>query len=369
MNAFFDQLSEFSRRVFQRLNLVEKESPWGGAPFPDGVPRGVIIHSTVSQTIVGSVLWFMHSLQKSKVSAHILIDRTWPTGDWKQLAQDLPLIHALPVMVVQCMPYTRQAWHATWANSSCYGIELVNLGELRATGDGTFRSSIDKWRHVCPPTILPPVRYGDRYWAAYPRGQVETACRVLWHLAQAIAPRKLHSALILGHDNVQGAFTPGAMGRNKTDPGPHFPLPFVRAAHQGNTAEYLEWLDRYAVDVSFMEHARDNIVLSWARHAGVALSSDAQAACVEAWRAYSQRWDAAYLAGQTAFGMVGKVGLWLLGYALDSLSEEEYPLDVESVRVFQTLMGLQVDGVPGAKTRAALQSRLIDRGVAKFNSV
>jgi hypothetical protein len=66
---------------------------------------------------------------------------------------------------------------------------------------------------------------------------------------------------------------------------------------------------------------------------------------------------------KAAFGALGKTCLRLLGYyiphpAIPSLDSA----DVEAVRVFQRMAGIQGDGRPGHVTRHEVFSRMADRG-------
>jgi hypothetical protein len=86
----------------------------------------------------------------------------------------------------------------------------------------------------------------------------------------------------------------------------------------------------------------------------------AQKTIAESWAAFDQAMR--LLPSQTGYSLVLKLALDLLGY-WTLLLPELFEQDRESIQVFQTMMGLEADGVPGPITRQALLDRLVDRGL------
>lgn len=357
---FFGELTEFSRRVFKKLR-VGNQSPWGGVPMKNGAPKGVILHGTSAPEPLGSIGWFMKQELRSNVSAHVVIGQDWPAG-YQDLAKDLPLIHELPAMIVECMPWNLVAQHATWTNATCYGVELVSLGEIR-NFSGQWRDWRANWTKPYPRED-PPVFSCGRYWDPYPLGQFETTVALLRNLRE-LAP--LEEVWVLGHEQVQGVSTNVALGRDKRDPGPHFNLALLRGAVFHGVSGNLDDSSVSTPYFSSMDRYRNHTVCSWAR-----TYWQAQVAAGEAFDGFVERcwwelerelWQPDFVKGKLSFTPLGRVALSLLGYHVYSIPVlDMQPEDLESVRIFQRMAGCTVDGDPGSETREALLSRLLDRG-------
>ena len=219
-NEFFEQLAEFSHRWFSADNIEARESPWGYERFTTREPAGAIIHYTADNDLHRVVRYFMDEKINSRVSAHVVVADRKYAGTAK-MEDGLPLIKALPVTIVQCRSPTKPAWHATWTNKLCYGIELLNVGELRVK-DGKFRSH---WRYGDNPKepewTMPwtdpfgkqPTPGWNRFWEPFSRAQVESCVTVLRNLKSLY---HMQPSWVLGHENVQGYNTPG-LGLDKRD--------------------------------------------------------------------------------------------------------------------------------------------------------
>lgn len=160
------------------------------------IPQYVIEHFTGATTSASTKSWF--KVKKSKVSAHLLIDR-----DGK---------------VTQFVRFNLKAWHAgesSWGtlkglNSHSIGIELVNVGRVTKVGDKFFFGKIEipadqviKRRHKNESV--------ESYWQTYTEAQLR-ACKEITNLL--VLTYNLKG--VLGHDDI-------APGR-KADPGPAFPM-------------------------------------------------------------------------------------------------------------------------------------------------
>jgi len=371
---FFMELEVFSDRfVAKYCGFPSAISPWGSSRTYKVGPLGSIIHYTADSSITRVLKWFSDPKYQSGCSAHVVVARDKIDG-CEELCSDLPLVAELPVTVVQTRRPDQQAWHATWCNSSCYGIENVNAGEVRVNGDGggwvswrpRDKSSQDwtmPWGNAKSNVTY---RYG-RYWEDYTRGQIEANIAVLRHVRDFFGDT-LQPPCIIGHEGVQGRRTrrnkgsPNLLGTDKRDPGPLYPIHDVRAeVFDGwrSTSRY-EWdpqMDRpyrmvmgVAMQIAEFDE-RDCSVLSM----GVARAryrSALKALCVNGGK----------------FGLWGKLTLRLLGYYVsgfdgDRFSPELDMYDRHSVWLFQRLMGLATDGYPGKITCAALRERIKDRRI------
>ncbi len=102
MKDFFEQLTQFSRRVFfQGLGLptIGQESPWSGPALPLDNITGTVIHYTTGNNLRDTVRWFLYKPYDARVSAHFVVADNWPEG-MREYAKGLPLIEALPTMAV-----------------------------------------------------------------------------------------------------------------------------------------------------------------------------------------------------------------------------------------------------------------------------
>jgi len=341
MSEFFDQLQVFSDRfVKSELHLNSSISPWGRSAYKEKEPRGAIIHFTAEEDFLTNVRWFVKESLNARASAHVVVaDRQ--LASHAKLAEDLPLIKKLPTTVVQCRKPDTVAWHATWTNSYCYGIENACAGELRKTEKG-FAYWPNDWTRPWSVPYKTPVHALGRYWSPYTEAQVATNIEILRELL-AMYPT-LRSDWILGHENVQ---------KGKRDPSVVFPLARVRDAVFSNTPIHdLHWLSHFGSDPRFYEVELDGMVIYWVKGLSAEpLSRDPSPKA--AWT----RFESAFRAlpnemDEDTFA----VGLSLLGYAGASRA---------SVEIFQKMMGLRVDAIVGTATCEALIDRVVDRGFFK----
>ncbi len=389
VNDFFEQLQVFSERFFDTLNIEERESPWGPDEYRGGSPRGAIIHYTADDDLDRVVRWFMREKYQSMVSSNVIIaDRIF--GSTEGLMEGLPLVKELPVTVVQCQRPELPTYHATWCNELCYGIEMLNVGELRESGTGLVshwprdRSS-PKWTLPWNNPLKKANEGWQRLWEPYTAEQSITCVAVLRYL------RELYPALdpswVVGHENVQGLDTIGANKHDKRDPGPILPLRLIRETAFYN-GEWLGmdwgWAQAFQNDPDFCAKDRSRSVQIWAAYKKLQTTLEAEDGMDEDDREASQklrrqpqelpsaavswaRFESAFRAmtsdAHAGFGAVGKTALSLLGYYIPVIHDDMSDEDRAALYLLQKLMGLKTDSIPGPRTRKALQARMIDRGI------
>lgn len=360
---FFGQLAEFSSRIFSTLGLENKVSPWVSGKFPEKRPTGAVLHYTGSGDAYSTSMWFVRADLGSKVSAHVVVGSGWPEGVRDRYAKDLPLVHELPALVIQCVPPDLIAHHATWTNDRSVGLELVNWGEIRWQKELGWVVYPKNWtKRYQSGTGKHPQRALGRYWEPYSDDQVRCAVEMLRWYQRLFGT--LRPSWILGHEQVQGAATAGG-ARDKRDPGPLLPLENMRASvFSDDPVEHASWFQKFRVDPGYMIRIRDGIVLDWYLSQPGAMLGER--ALDEAQKRFA---GAVYElgAGQSwskAFGAVGKTCLRLLGYYIpDPTNPLLDPDDVEAIRVFQRMVGITGDGRPGYVTRHEVWARMTDRGL------
>lgn len=354
MDDFFIQLAAFSKRIFGIVDIDETVSPWHGSEFASGRPKGAIIHYTAGTDHYKTAKWFMQKKYDSRVCAHAIVARQWPAYE-HELAKYYPLVYKLPTMILQCVPPSVKAIHATWTNNECYGIELVNAGELRRQGKYWLcgDSQIYKLKAA-------PIKLYNRHWASYTSEQILGTISLLRYLRD-YTNRKLDIDFIVGHENVQGLSTK-YIHTEKRDPGPLFPIHGVRSAIRENIDPILyNWFTDFTNDFRYGEVWRDNIILE--SYAYLEPASRAIASPKEAWAQWKAYLTDDFIQKGTNAVILVKTILQLLGYTTSALSVDNYKVtDSKSIKIFQKLMGLTVDGIAGPNTRQILISRLIDRG-------
>ena len=389
MTEFFTQLQVFSERFFDSLNIDERTSPWGLEGYATDGPIGAIMHFTADDDLDRVVKWFMRKRYGAKVSANVVIaDRIY--GSTEEMMGGLPLIKELPVTVVQCRPPEKPTYHATWTNPRCYGIEMLNVGELRESGQGL----VSHWPRddQSAPWTLPwkhPLKKAHegwgRLWEPYTAEQAITCVAVLRYLRELYPD--LDPSWVVGHENVQGLKTIGAGRRDKRDPGPLLPTRLIRETAFG--VEWLGmdwgWAQKFQDNPDFCAKDRSRTVQIWAAYKRQQTALEAEQAMEDAERTEAQkrrigrkeelpspvvswtRFESAFKAmvndGHSKFGAVGKTALSLLGYYIPVIHDDMADEDRTALWLFQKLMGLKADSIPGRQTRKALLERMIDRGI------
>lgn len=367
MQEFFDQLQVFSERYFDHIGVVERSTPWSPSNYTTGGPRGAIIHYTADNELARVVKWFMREKYNANASANVVVaDCKYPELD--VLFEDLPLIKELPVTVVQCQPPNKPTWHATWASHQTYGIEALNVGELRnAEVNGGYVSHWRRdhdpdepewsmpWSH---PTKIPAVGW-YRSWEPYTTGQIIAIITLLRHLRSMYF---LEPAWVLGHECVQSVHT-GKSRNDKRDPGPLMPMRDIRECvfDDKGAESTADWIKAYEERPDYCDLQRSTLVRGWAAmEAGMLPELPAEDVSMVQFRVKVRE---LITDGKSPFAPVGNLALALLGYHIPAIRAEMHDVDKSAVRIFQRMAGLQVDGVAGPVTRTALEARLYDRGI------
>jgi len=325
VSEFFGQLEEFSARVFDLWGLSRK-CPWV-QEWARRSPRGAILHYTKGNSIKRTVRYFMNAKFKAKASAHVVVAPTW-LPELDNLAAGLPLVRDLGVTVIQCEPPDKATWHATWTNGLCYGIEQVNLGELKPGHPASNGQAL---------------RMYGRWWDPYPVEQIAAVILILRELREVYP--SVRRNWILGHEQVQGTQTQGSSRKDKRDPGPHYPFEAVREAvfelpdiplHQ------LPGLAHYRADRHYGRTVRDGLVLHGAE-------SDAQAS----WWAFPDRLEA-WLTEDSESVDLAMTALAVLGY--------DVSVPDEAFFIFRRMEGLPLneDGVT-SDFKVHVRNRVMDR--------
>lgn len=374
---FFRQLAEFSERYLAtNIKKADPVSPWGDDTIDI---HGAVVHYTADEELDRVLRWFNDPLLKARASSHVVVaDRQ--LGSQIILTEGLPLVAELPATVIQCRPPTKEAWHATWANSTYFGVECVSAGELRSQDAKAFYSWRPKdkdsadWTTLWHSAYKAPVRAWQRYWDPFTPAQVAAVVMVLRYLRD-LPGVELSRPKVVGHEHVQGVNTRRSNGEkmntDKRDPGPTCPMQGIRSAvfDGWRPLEQSNWFNAMRNDPEAVLLDRDLMV----RRVVAAVSGMAEMPPSDvAWERFRSAIHTLPVKDDP-FGAWGRLALWLLGYyvpvleksgeMLPHLSESLDSDEVQSVWLFQRMSGLETDGKPGVNTRWALLERLKDRGI------
>jgi N-acetylmuramoyl-L-alanine amidase len=144
----------------------------------------IVLHCTFTPNLKVTAK-FLSDTISGRASAHILIDR-----DGK---------------VIQQVPFNFISYHAKEYNKSSIGIELINIGQLKKTDTGYvsfYRQKVDNAKVDSNGSGI--------YWEKYTDAQIETAYQICKLL---VNDYRINT--IVGHAEIN---------KNKTDPGPFFPI-------------------------------------------------------------------------------------------------------------------------------------------------
>lgn len=172
----------------------------------------IVMHYTEGQSAEAAIQWLC--IPKSRVSAHIVIARDGT--------------------ITQLVPFSTIAWHAgdsywkgfRYLNYYSIGIELDNAGRMVRTRNG-WCSSFGK---IYPDTEVTMATHKfDRKpygWHNYPPEQIQAVVDLCKLLVTQYGVKE-----IVGHDDIRP--------RAKWDPGPVFPMEYVRVQVFGNQGRIL----------------------------------------------------------------------------------------------------------------------------------
>jgi len=344
--AFWGQLTSFSREVLEGWGLP-KQSPWGKAKWKSA-RRGAVVHHTIGKSLEKVARWFCDPSFNAGVCAHVIVGQT-KLPELQSLESKYPAVAELPVTVVQCRPWTQPAVHATWLNSTCYGLELINAGVLSPQEGGWF----DKRGHAVQP-IAQPVKMHGRYWEPYTPEQI-AATVMLLRMYRHAEPDSLMRNWVIGHEHVQGVETEGSSGKDKRDPGPLFPLYDVRNAAFTDSPIYeLEWWDLFVGDEQYAVTWRDAFAIEYCR--GL---DGKQWPAADAWnRLMADVTEVAVEPDPPHPTVLDTTLLLALGYCAD----EGAPWP-PTLKQFRRMAGLPASDRWDEAARAALRERVGDRGL------
>lgn len=337
---FFEQLEQFSALWVRRYvdPGIEPISPWHCDQWSGGQPNGAVIHYTADPNPVRVARWFLVRGFNARASAHVVVFPQW-TDELRELALGYSLVAALSAPALMLVDPNQEAWHATWANSWAFGIENVNVGELRCRGGNFFwwrprDRSAAEWASRWVTDHGEPMPILRRWWCPYPNGQVEANIEILRWLNDYFEGGLNNPALIVGHEHVQ---------ESNWDPGPSFPLHAVRRGLCPDTYDGPVW-DQ--TDLMHGQTWRDAKVCAWYETKSPP----------KAWARYSEEMDSVKLVtGQWDLWGLTLLSFELLGYVMGQGTNDT------SIRLFQRCMGLQADGIVGPITWRALKRRLKDQ--------
>lgn len=178
------------------------------------VPQYLVIHYTAATTAASAINWFLNPI--AQASAHLVI------------AQD--------GKITQFAPFNIVTWHAgksQWKglsglNQYSIGVELVNGGRLRQTGD--------KWTCPVDRCIVPNEEVmlathknetAQCAWHEYDGRQLEVAAEVAATLVRAYGLKD-----VIGHEDISPI--------RKSDPGPAFPMGSFRSRAMGRLDDTMD---------------------------------------------------------------------------------------------------------------------------------
>lgn len=171
--------------------------------------EAIIIHYTATRDFARTAKWLTLAGATSPASAHFLIDR-----DGK---------------VVQLAPLEDRTWHAGGTSSKLYtrgnvngrtlGIELMNLGPLKATTDSKGRTTFIAEADAKPWNDTGVSALDGGFWEPFPTPQVDALVLLLDQIYER-HPSLREKSRLVGHQDVDPT--------RKRDPGPAFPWAVVR---------------------------------------------------------------------------------------------------------------------------------------------
>lgn len=221
------ELTLFTSDVYQRLGISRcwKQRNHNGM-WADGQPSGAIMHYTASNSAYsfsrpfGRIPTLLERFQVGsphKVGVQFIV---WgdPIPELMELRNPYPWLQDMPGLIF-CPSYQIASWHAGWANSWAYGVEVRNVGRVYRSGDQLYWN-----KKMRVPYKGEVASLGAKGVLWEPYSQEQLACCVwlgrLMRRAYGTKPE-----LFLGHYHVSS---------NKVDPGPLFPLKLIRRLSCGD---------------------------------------------------------------------------------------------------------------------------------------
>jgi hypothetical protein len=218
---FFERLATYSAE-YVRVAIPQVHRHWPSGNHYDawqlGHPIGNVLHYTAGVSYAGTIRHFVFG---NRVSSHVVIAKALDRR-FDELRKDLELDVALQAECVQIVPPTVPSWHAGWVNRLCYGIEVRNAGVLRPSpkkrgepGAGGvsrrtfFEYPAEKWdvddldfywwyRGWTSKFEGEVIAINGSWWESWSRGSLATAIVILRYL-NALYPGELDPVFMLAH--------------------------------------------------------------------------------------------------------------------------------------------------------------------------
>lgn len=205
----------------------------------DGIgPIGVAYHYTGGPSGLKSCKWMNHPNWGNNVSScHVIIfDRnSGETGKvWNEVCSP-ELLYLFPVPTIILADWRWGTWGTNWANPYTLNVEMVNCGYNIKKNNGLY--------NVKPKIIMP---INGQYWEAYTQEQMISAINI-GRLTHILREDVFDPDWVIGHQCVWAT---------KSDPGPAFPIHFVRRAIVENQVN-LPWINFY--QKSILEKEDDKV--------------------------------------------------------------------------------------------------------------
>jgi hypothetical protein len=334
-------------------SILIKTRPWEN---PQG-PVGIIYHYTAGPDGIASMRWGNENLDNTGSSWHAtVLDHR--LAQLEHLLKKYPLVAAnLHTTAFLHADIMRGTWHGNWTNAKTFGIENRNVGPLveRNNGLGQILTNAKGESYFRPlPDQRRAIKLHGRWWESYTREQILTNINI-GKMLRAWRGCDLDPSWVLPHS---------AVWWGKSDVGPAFPMEAVRDAIYANVdASTLTWIGGLSAEVVSHTDEPDDIVRDPQRVTGdeplytPVSAKDFDAVAGEDWR---------------DFLPALRDNLRLLGYYVPHVEAPFDPrtLEVElrqATHIFQNSThspayksgpALTVDGIPGSKTRSAIEERL-----------
>lgn len=351
-NEFFAQWRAYSIEVLKHFGLPTSPG-YKTCSWKFGVPKGITEHYTAGVTWKGSVQWLQTTDNKNSSCHAFINDRHHP--DALEIQAKYPALKDLQVLALLMADVNKGTWHATWSNSMNFGIENRNAGILSGQQED-WRWWGGKFDHVALGKM--PINIDGVWLEPYTYGQIA---------ANVIVGQHLHCLL-----QGQGGLDPvwclphSCFQKGKRDTHKAFPLQDWRLAVFNQTPwDSLPWLQAFKADPQYMldyEEEMDELFLQemadrQGDRADDDLSEDEFASFQEM---PTPEFQALIQEGNWKQELNSvRRALEKLGYVTGGDGEELDAQTKQSVWMFQKMMDLSKDGVPGDKeTQPALYERL-----------
>lgn len=351
---FFDQWREFSVAVLKHHGLPT-DCGYKRKTWLHGRPKGITQHYTAGVSWQGSVSW-LSGTQNKNSSCHIIIcDRASPYAT--ELQAKYPLLKDFQVLSLLLTDLKKGTWHATWSNNMNVGIENRNAGILSGT-QGNWRWWAAKFDHEKLGKL--PINIDGVWLEPYTYGQI---------VANIVVGQYLHC---LYQD--EGGLDPvwcvphSCIQEGKRDTHKAFPLQDWRDAVFNQVPwEGMPWLQAFNADPQYMqeyEEEMDDLFLqALEERQGLREDSDDD---------FTDEDHEEFVAmPEPSLQALIQEGNWKeeLDSSRRALEKLCYhtggqgpvldPTTMQSTKMFQRMMGLARDGIPGDKeTQPALYRRL-----------